>query len=130
MPYIWSVIYINKNPIVRKFPLQIYSIDWQNFLKYWYCTYLLQIVNSSLKGKINRKKCISVPVIGDLTWQFYITFTQNYIQLRSCNLNSCNLKDDLNRTNFWVPWTYFSSCNSNFGFGVSEVNSNVSIWMP
>ena len=45
-------------------------------------------------------------------------FTSKPLQENSFNSNSHNSKNHLNRTNFWVPWTYFSSCNSNFGFGV------------
>ena len=45
--------------------------------------------------------------------------------LNSCNLNSCNSKNHLNRTNFWVLWTYFSSCNTNFGFGVKFFHPSI-----
>ena len=47
------------------------------------------------------------------------------IQLNSCNSNSCNSKDHLNRKNLWVPWTYSASCNSNFGFGVYFFHTSI-----
>ena len=46
-------------------------------------------------------------------------FAIKLLQENSFNSNSHNSKNHLNRTNFWVSWTYFSSCNSNFGFGVN-----------
>ena len=45
-------------------------------------------------------------------------FTRKPLQENSFNSNSHNSKNHLNRTNFSVLWTYFSSCNPNFGFGV------------
>ena len=45
-------------------------------------------------------------------------FIRKPLQENSFILNSHNSKNHLNRTNIWVPWTYFSSCNLNFGFGV------------
>ena len=45
-------------------------------------------------------------------------FTSKPLQENSFNSNSYNLKDPLNRTNIWFPWTYSSTCNSNFGLGV------------
>ena len=45
-------------------------------------------------------------------------FTSKHLHENSFNSNSRNPKNYLNRTFHWVPWTYFSSCNSNFGFEV------------
>ena len=45
-------------------------------------------------------------------------FNSNPLQENSFNSDAHNSKNHLNQTNVWVPWTYFSSCNLNFGFGV------------
>ena len=52
-------------------------------------------------------------------------FTSKPLQENSFNSNSHNSKNHLNRTNFCVPWTYFSSCNSNFGFGVQFFHHSI-----
>ena len=63
--------------------------------------------SSNSKNHLNRNKS---SVLSE--------FTSKPLQKNSFNSNSHNSKNHLNRTNFWLPWTYFSSCNSNFGFGV------------
>ena len=45
-------------------------------------------------------------------------FTSKPLQENSFHSNSHYSKNHLIRTNVWVPWSYFSSCNSNFGLGV------------
>ena len=61
----------------------------------------------NLKNHLNRKNSL---VLSE--------FTSKPLQENSFNSNSHNSKNHLNRTNFSVLWTYFSSCNPNFGFGV------------
>ena len=107
----------------------------------------LSVVNSRFETEPHSQSTTNYSIWGN-DWKN--VFTSVYLQLNSCNLNSCNSKDHLNRTNslvateftsktlqgnsfhsnshnsknhlyrtsFWILWTYFSSCKSNFSFRV------------
>ena len=66
----------------------------------------------------NSNSCSSKYYLNRTNSSAHSEFTSKPLQENSFNSNSHNSKNRLNRTNFWVPWTYFLSCNSNFAFGV------------
>ena len=75
-------------------------------------------VNSLQLNSSNSNSCNSKDHLNRTNSSVHSEFASKILQEKSFNSNSHNSKNHLNRTNFWVPWTYFSSCNSNFGFGV------------
>ena len=66
----------------------------------------------------NSNSCNSKDYLNRTSFSVLSEFTSKPLQENSFNSNSHNSKNHLNRTNFSVLWTYFSSCNPNFGFGV------------
>ena len=104
---------------------EVYYVTWFfQFLKpfptgvcmfFWKITSPLQLnsCNSNSGNSKNNLNRTNSSVLPEFTSK-----PSKPLQEKSFNSNSHNSKNHLNRTNFWAPWTYFSSCNSNFGFGV------------
>ena len=73
----------------------------------------------------NSNSCNSEDHLNWTNFSVPSEFTSKALQEKSFNSNSHNSKNHLHRTNFWVLRTYFSTCNSNFGFRVYFFHSSV-----
>ena len=91
---------------------------------YFLYTYIIYLYNIQLNS-CTSNSCNSKDHLNGTNSSVLSEFTSKPSQENSFNSNSHNSKNHLNRTNAWVPWTYFSSCNSNFGFGVQFFHPSI-----
>ena len=80
----------------------------------------LSVVNSRFETEPHSQSTTNYSIWGN-DWKN--VFTSVYLQLNSCNSNSCNSKDHLNRTNSLVPTEFTSKHLQETSFNSNSHNS-------